>query len=817
MAVGVSQGGIIAEITQVLSSIPVDHPNWGAAASHYNAGLATKIVNNLAGDTASTADKAAAVDFIVWQMASGLSLGSMVDQLITLLDSIDHNDAIWGTTAALFDNRTEVASYYSIDKAGKALDLGTLQQALKAVTANPNSIAAAKALFDNPHSGVAQDGYIAGATVTVSVPGQPDVVVTTDAQGNFTLPAGVFGTITITGGTDISTNLPFTGAMTAPAGSTTVSPLTTLMQALVAGGAPAEQAQRQVLIALGLPANIDLQTLDPIAVALGNGTPAERAFAAQAQAAAATVANLLAQGAAVIQGASPSTSSADATASMAAALANSFANISGKVDLTQTSLLTTIMSEAAAATSPSAAAAVQGSLENIATVMADSVEQIQQIMAANPKPADIEAALTQIAQLQTVVQGTMTDSLQTGIASGDIDSSVSEFTGNALDSAVNDAVPGIVNPTPEPNPSPTPAPAPQPTPVPAPNPAPAPVPQPTPVPTPEPNPAPTPAPQPTPVPTPEPNPAPTPAPQPTPVPTPEPNPAPTPVPQPTPVPTPEPNPAPTPVPQPTPVPAPAPNPAPTPVPQPTPVPVPEPNPAPAPNPSPTPSPTPDNSPQSLWANELGGSQNTPANLSAASKALTLKSDPAYSGYSNITGFGADDALIFSPTASSLLAISSANGDVTLITNQNGIITSVVLQDILTGNQVIFNVASFNALPVGDIVFTGTYYAAQSNSLDALGGSLISPSSIDAATGSFNFTDSALTGNVVQISNFGADDSLTFTNASAVSISSQQGNVVVTVNDNGILSTITLTGVANQGQIIYDIPSFNALSVGDIHS
>ncbi|MFU8790159.1 MAG: hypothetical protein ACNA7G_14105 [Methylobacter sp.] len=243
MAAGAGQADIITELTQILSSIPSDHPNWGVAAAHYNTGLATKIVDNLIGNSASAANKAAAIGYIVEQMAAGQSLGSLIDWAITVLDSVDHTDANWGSAASLFDNRTEVAKYYSVDKAGNALDLGTLQQVLKTVTADAGSVAAAKALFDNPHRGVAQDGYIAGATVTVKVPGQPDVVVTTDAQGNFTLPPGVFGTITVTGGTDISTNLPFTGTLTAPAGSTTANPLTTLQQSFVDKGLSAAQAQ----------------------------------------------------------------------------------------------------------------------------------------------------------------------------------------------------------------------------------------------------------------------------------------------------------------------------------------------------------------------------------------------------------------------------------------------------------------------------------------------------------------------------------------------------------------------------------------------
>jgi hypothetical protein len=82
------------------------------------------------------------------------------------------------------------------------------------------------------------DGYIAGATVfrdlnanRILDAGEPSV--TSDATGNFTGLTGTGGVIVSVGGTDISTGQPFTGIMTAPAGATVVTPLTTLVQAMV--------------------------------------------------------------------------------------------------------------------------------------------------------------------------------------------------------------------------------------------------------------------------------------------------------------------------------------------------------------------------------------------------------------------------------------------------------------------------------------------------------------------------------------------------------------------------------------------------------
>ncbi len=398
MAAGASQAAIISEVTQLLGTVPPANTSWGAAATYYNTSVVTRILDNLVGDTVSVATKAVGVGAVVDLLASGQSIGNVVALLITALDGIDHSDVTWGKAAALFDNRIEVAKYYSVDKAGAATDVGTLQQVLSLVTDAASSVAIAKAMFNAPLSGTAQDGYLAGATVFVDMNGDGvlnpgEVSVTSDAQGDFTLPVGAFGRIVATGGTDIATNLPFTGSMTAPAGSTMVTPLTTLMQSMVESGATVEQAQTNVLSALGLPATINLQTLDPISQALGTGSTADKAAATQVQAATAKVANILALGAAAIQGASSTTSATDAIAQMVTALANNFATATTVVDLTQGATLRSVMTEAAAATS-GVVTGFAASLDNIATLMSSANTSVNTAISANP--TDFTAALSQI-------------------------------------------------------------------------------------------------------------------------------------------------------------------------------------------------------------------------------------------------------------------------------------------------------------------------------------------------------------------------------------------------------------------------------------
>ncbi|PXW88259.1 FG-GAP repeat protein [Nitrosomonas sp. Nm84] len=149
MAAGATQAELIAELPQALSAIPASDPNWGVAALHYNTSLATKVVDNLAGDPVTVADKAFAVNEMLTQMAAGQTFGSVIEWAITALNNVDHADPTWGNAAALFDNRIAVSKYYSVDKVGSATHLLALRQSLVGVTADAASVVTAKAAIDD--------------------------------------------------------------------------------------------------------------------------------------------------------------------------------------------------------------------------------------------------------------------------------------------------------------------------------------------------------------------------------------------------------------------------------------------------------------------------------------------------------------------------------------------------------------------------------------------------------------------------------------------------------------------------------------------
>lgn len=116
--------------------------------------------------------------------------------------------------------------------------------------------------------GLAVDGPLAGATVTFV--GCNNAQVETDNEGNFTFPQGCTSSeLTVTGGIDTATDLPFTGEIKAPKRTSNeqntivVSPITTLIQASIAAGATPEQATQQIATALNLTGK-DLLSIDPM-------------------------------------------------------------------------------------------------------------------------------------------------------------------------------------------------------------------------------------------------------------------------------------------------------------------------------------------------------------------------------------------------------------------------------------------------------------------------------------------------------------------------------------------------------------------------
>jgi VCBS repeat-containing protein len=142
--------------------------------------------------------------------------------------------------------------------------------------------------------GSVSDGYIANAFVFIDkdddgVWDEGEASTITDAQGRFTLDHDGLGILVTTtrpdGGVaiDLATQLPFTGTLKAPSGYSVVTPVTTIVQALVGPERTVQQAEAAALSAFGLTLapGQSLATLDPLAAAVNPDVTPEARAAAQ--------------------------------------------------------------------------------------------------------------------------------------------------------------------------------------------------------------------------------------------------------------------------------------------------------------------------------------------------------------------------------------------------------------------------------------------------------------------------------------------------------------------------------------------------------
>lgn len=158
-----SQGEIIAEVTGALSSVSFSDANWGKASRHYNTYNVSRVVNHLFDNTFSPANKAVVADHMLTQISAGKTFGDMVVWAIDTVAGVDRDNVVWGNAAMLLNNRTEVARYYSIDRAGIAIDRAVLQKILANVTVDARTIVTAKAAIDDLLSdGGASSGHATG-------------------------------------------------------------------------------------------------------------------------------------------------------------------------------------------------------------------------------------------------------------------------------------------------------------------------------------------------------------------------------------------------------------------------------------------------------------------------------------------------------------------------------------------------------------------------------------------------------------------------------------------------------------------------------
>ena len=284
-------------------------------------------------------------------------------------------------------------------------------------------------------SGLAVDGYIAGATVFADAQGTGvyaagDASSTTNALGQFSLPGGS-GPLILTGGVDEGTNLKFTGVLSAPSGSSVITPLTTLVTVMAganpsAGALAAAEAAVQQAFGLTLPPGSSLTDFDPEA-----GTAVETPGAILVFAAGAQVQDTLALLAAGLIQAGASAASANAAALHA--LANAISGAPSSLDLSDPA---TVKALVTAATS-----ALTGLNPFSTTDLATLISASNATIVSDTTAFSGSEAIREISAGERVAQGDTASAVTTSGASQTV---LDAYTGANLDSAVNAALADVI-------------------------------------------------------------------------------------------------------------------------------------------------------------------------------------------------------------------------------------------------------------------------------------------------------------------------------------------------------------------------------------
>ncbi|MFC5355124.1 beta strand repeat-containing protein [Azospirillum himalayense] len=363
--------------------------------------------------------------------------GALVFRYVVAADDLDKDGIAVAGTLDLNGGRI-------VDSAGNTVTSLTL-----------GKLPATDKVLVNVRGGRAIDGYIAGATVFADanangVLDAGEASGSTDAVGNWSVEGGS-GPIIMLGGTDISTNLAFTGVYQTAATASVINPLTTVVMGMAGlGGSDAAiaAAVTELKSKLGLDAGLDLLNYDPIVAATSAGASASAiATALRTQAAAANIANLIVQGSAVLTGAVSGTAPASGVIGRAlvSAIAEAVAAVpaGSTFDLADTTVLATILTSAGGKVS----AIDSAKLAAVVTQAASVIAAANGAVVSASGSSDGLAGLTQMAQTQVVAQGAAAAELQSGTAAGNVSNAVSTFTGSSLQSQISSATVAVVVPS----------------------------------------------------------------------------------------------------------------------------------------------------------------------------------------------------------------------------------------------------------------------------------------------------------------------------------------------------------------------------------
>ncbi|MDD5215659.1 MAG: Ig-like domain-containing protein [Methylococcales bacterium] len=309
-------------------------------------------------------------------------------------------------------------------------------------------------------TGFVIDDYLANATVTIQGTDGVFYNVYTDNYGHFSFPKDTpVRPMTIVGGTDIGTGLAFKGQLSAPAGATVVTPLTTLQQVLIERGQTAAQAQATIAKAFGFDSSkINVMTYDPID-SVKSSTSSTKTSALNVFATSTKIVNLLITASEILQRSSTTTiSTTEAGNLVVNSLLNSIDKAKDtKIDLNNLSFLKEVFLGATTVDKDIKFDATKiGLVDDVfAKVVADTSANIDSAI-SNAKTQSTSTVLGNVSRVSNFNQNTATTSIVTAIENPktfDEKTLLESLTGSTADDAIKNTLIPSDSPTPTPPPT----------------------------------------------------------------------------------------------------------------------------------------------------------------------------------------------------------------------------------------------------------------------------------------------------------------------------------------------------------------------------
>ena len=411
------------------------------------------------------------LDFWQGRFQELLETGTAVEEVASRF-VIEILNAAQGDDAAAVQNKVAVATSYSerfIESGAvftPAEDLKPAVRLLADVGARDVDVVEAKTRIEEllaknlTAGGVVIDGFVAGALVGADANDDgrlqaSEILTTTDENGRFAFDEELGGRIVSRGGVDTTSGQEIFATLTAPEGSTVLSPLTTLVDRLQQRqGGSASEAATDVKAALDMQDGVTLSAFDPVAALTDNRSDND-ASAVQVQAAVARVANTVVLAANAGMGVN-GTTDANSAANIALAEITGLLDAADDpkaFDLTASEVITEIIRGTVSGVAQRSNREVsEATLDRVATNITEVAVSANRNVEDAVQNTDSRLGFQAIIQAQAVVRGAAGDSVRAGAASGDFATTLDTFTGADFDQeaaqAEIDLPTGIVEPTP---------------------------------------------------------------------------------------------------------------------------------------------------------------------------------------------------------------------------------------------------------------------------------------------------------------------------------------------------------------------------------